>query len=280
MKSVRSVKSIIPLFFAGPVILALLMSGCLPRASGDPSDSIPPVPSKSYADLVLFFGDDQAMEVLPEYRRVEIPSDPSQRESEAVLAVKELLSGPKDALLRKTLPSETRLLSLEVTDGVALVSFSKEIQTKHWGGSAGETMTVDSLVLTLTGIEGIEKVQILVEGKTIDTIAGHLDVSRPFSRQVRLGPFFTSDYRAEELQKRVGGGQDAWRKDFLEVANRESQSRGLSPDLTYKPVSSGQGKATVDAVGEDGGKDYQINLVQPQKQGEDGVWVISEIREK
>ncbi len=276
----KSAKSVVPLFFAGLVISALILSGCLPRASGEPGDSIPPVPSQSYADLVLFFGDDQAMEVLPEFRRVEIPSDPSQREPEATLAVKELLAGPKDALLRKTLPPEAKLLSLEVTDGVALVSFSKEIQTKHWGGSAGETMTVNSLVLTLTGIEGIKKVQVLVEGKTIDTIAGHFDASRPFSRQVRLGNFFTSSERSEKLQQRVDGGQDGWRKDFLEVAKRESQARGLAPDLSYEAVSSGQGKATVDAVSKDGGKEYQINLIQPQKQGESGIWVVSEVKEK
>ena len=89
--------------------ISLAAAGCAPRASGA-EDPLPidPVPSKSYVDLVLFFADDQAMEVLPELRRVEVPSDPAQRVSTAELVVQELLKGPTDPLLKKTLPAEAK----------------------------------------------------------------------------------------------------------------------------------------------------------------------------
>lgn len=151
---------------------------------GTPSTGAPdpnPNPSKRTVEVTLYFSDDQAMEVLPEKRTVELTEDEAQMPVEKI-AVLELLKGPKDANLRKTMPPEAELLSIEVKDGVAILDFSQEFQTKHWGGSAGETMTIDSLVYTLTEIEGIDKVQVLIEGKAIESLAGHYDWSEPFSK--------------------------------------------------------------------------------------------------
>ena len=65
---------------------------------------------------------------------------------------------------------------------MATVDFSKELKTKHWGGSTGESMTIMSIVNSLTELPGIEKVQILIEGQKEDTLAGHWDLSSPISR--------------------------------------------------------------------------------------------------
>jgi len=260
--------------------LALLAaSGCTPQASGSvPKEPIAPVPSKESVTLVLYFGDDQAMEILPERRTVQVPSDPNQRPPMEKLVVEELLKGPQDSLLRKTLPPEARLLSIQVTDGLALVNFSKEIQTKHWGGSAGESMTIRSLVNSLTELPSIQKVQILVEGKKVETVAGHFDATEPFSREVLKGDFFTSPERAKALQERVDKGQDAWRKDPIEVAKYEGPARGLLANAEYKLVTKGQGTATIEV--NSSGKTYTVTLNQPQKQGDGGIWVIKTISAK
>lgn len=69
-------------------------------------------------EVTLYFSDDQAMEVLPEKRTVEVTEDEAQMPIEKI-AVLELLKGPKDANLRNALPPEAKLLSIEVKDGVA-----------------------------------------------------------------------------------------------------------------------------------------------------------------
>lgn len=261
------------------VLAALLLAGCKPSASGGtPPQLVSPVPSKDTVILTLYFGDDQAMEVLPERREVEVPSDPSQRPPLYTLVVQELLKGPTDPLLRKTLPPEAKLLSVQVTDGLALVNFSKELQTRHWGGSTGEAMTLLSLVNSLTELPEIQKVQILVEGKKIETLAGHFETMEPLTRSVRTGDFFTSEERAKALQDRVDNGQESWRKDPLEVAKRESGAKGLLSNLEYKLVSKESGRATVSV--EYNGKTYVIVLGQPQKQGDQGIWVIKSIEKK
>ena len=193
---------------------------------GNPEDPVSPVPSQDTVTVDLFFADDQAMEVLPERREVEVPADPSQRPPIEELVVTELLKGPTDPLLKRTLPSEAKLISIQVTDGLALVNFSKEFVTKHPGGSTGEIMTILSLVSSLTCLPNIDRVQILVEGQRIDTIAGHAIVSGELAREIRLGDFFVSEERAQALQERVNAGEGTWRKDPLEVARREAPARG------------------------------------------------------
>jgi len=62
---------------------------------------------------------------------------------------------------------------------LAVVNFSKEIVTAHWGGSMGEIMTVYSVVNTLALFPDIEQVKFLVEGEEVETLTGHLDMSGP-----------------------------------------------------------------------------------------------------
>lgn len=258
-------------------VAGIMVTGCMPRASGSPDvDPINPLPAKSTVDLVLYFADDQATEILPEFRRVEVPSDPSQRIPHEKLAVQELLKGPSDALLKRTLPPEARLLSLEVTDGVAFVNFSKEMQTKHWGGSTGEGMTLASLVNTLTEFQGIQKVQILIDGKTVETLVGHFETSLPLARAIRPGDVFTSQERAQALQKRLDGGEDSWRGDPLEVARKEAPARGFLTSMTYAKKSEAEGSAVVEVDAD--GRKYAISLYQPVKKGSGGLWVLKSIK--
>jgi spore germination protein GerM len=76
------------------------------------------------------------------------------------------------------IPEGTKLLSLKVADGLATVDFSKEFRDKFSGGSEAEGMTVDAILRTLGQFPEVKQVQLLVEGKPLDTL-GHLDLSKP-----------------------------------------------------------------------------------------------------
>ncbi|MGD0916118.1 MAG: GerMN domain-containing protein [Thermodesulfobacteriota bacterium] len=99
---------------------------------------------------------------------------------EAKKAIIELIKGPKGRLI-PTLPPRTRLLTLRVNDeGVAEVNFDKALSEDHPGGSSAEMMTIYSIVNSLTAnFPEIKKVQILIEGKPGETIAGHLSLKQP-----------------------------------------------------------------------------------------------------
>ncbi|KAB2952740.1 GerMN domain-containing protein [Heliorestis acidaminivorans] len=127
--------------------------------------------------LTLYFADPKGQNLIAEERSI------PKTESLARSAVQELIKGPGLAGgSLPTVPAGTRLLDINIKDGVCIVDLSKEFKTNHEGGSAGETLTVYSIVNTLTQFPSVEKVQFLVEGQYIDTIAGHVDVSEAMAR--------------------------------------------------------------------------------------------------
>jgi germination protein M len=107
----------------------------------------------------------------------EIPLEPSvqQQASEVV-----------ELLLRRSaaFPLGVKLLEIFITSqGVAYVDLSKELISNHPGGSSAEELTVFSLTSTLVAnFPAIKTVKLLVEGREIQTIAGHLDLTLPYGR--------------------------------------------------------------------------------------------------
>jgi spore germination protein GerM len=124
--------------------------------------------------IILYFGDQNAMSLIPEERQVVV-----EGKSLETIVIEELIKGPQNPQLTRTIPEETELISVEVTNGVAYVNFSRELQTKHWGGSAGEQITLYSVTNSLAKLPGIEKVQFLLEGEKKESILGHVDTSQP-----------------------------------------------------------------------------------------------------
>lgn len=166
------------------VVLALLLvaGGCGSKASErtkPQKTNMPQVntePKATKEKVTLYFGDKEAMYLIPEEREVAKGSKPIEQ-----VIVEELIKGPRNPELSVTIPKEARLLSIKVDNGVAYVDFSKEIQTKHWGGSAGEAMTIYSVVNSLAQVPGIKQVQFLVEGKKQESLVGHIDITGPIT---------------------------------------------------------------------------------------------------
>ena len=85
-------------------------------------------------------------------------------------------------------PAGTTLRAFYVTDrGDAFVDLSPEISTAHPGGSTTELLTVYALVNAVTtNLSSVQRVQILIGGKEADTLAGHVDLRRPFEHDTSL----------------------------------------------------------------------------------------------
>jgi len=127
--------------------------------------------------ILLYFSDGESEYLIGEKREI-LKRD--EIEEEAKDAINELIKGPKGKLI-PTLPTQTKLLSLELgEDGVAKVNFNKALSKDHPGGSSAEMMTLYSIVNSLTlNFPQIKRVQILIEGKGVETIAGHLSLKKP-----------------------------------------------------------------------------------------------------
>lgn len=85
------------------------------------------------------------------------------------------------------IPDGTTLRAFYVTEtGDAFVDVSG-ISAAHPGGSLTELLTVHAIVNSVTAnLPAVQRVQILVDGKEVDTIAGHVDIRRPLTRDTSL----------------------------------------------------------------------------------------------
>jgi spore germination protein GerM len=83
-------------------------------------------------------------------------------------------------------PAGTTLRALFLTDrGVAFVDLSRDVAAAHTGGTDSELLTVYTIVNALTmNLPAITTVQVLVDGKEVETLAGHVDLRRPLARNL------------------------------------------------------------------------------------------------
>jgi spore germination protein GerM len=88
--------------------------------------------------------------------------------------------------LVSAVPPGTTLRAVFITDsGDAYVDLSREVVTAHSGGTLNELLTVYTVVNVLTAnLPAITSVQLLVDGKEVETLAGHVDLRRPLVKNL------------------------------------------------------------------------------------------------
>lgn len=132
-------------------------------------------------EVTLYFADDQAMYVVPEKRNINMEQNASKDKLIKVL-LEEMIKGPTNTDLYPTIPKETRVNSVVVVGERATIDFSEEMYTKHSRGAAGEDMTLTSIANTLTEIEGIKEIVLLLNGKPLNIEHAIIDSNNPLTR--------------------------------------------------------------------------------------------------
>lgn len=133
----------------------------------------------SEREITLYFADSQAMYMVPEKRTVLVRKDITDADFYRVV-LEELLKGPQTENLYRTIPEEVKVEYVELDGDILKVDFSEEMHTKHWGGAAGEAMTVNSLADTMTEFENIKGVLPTVDGGPLSI--EHMVVEEPLQR--------------------------------------------------------------------------------------------------
>ena len=112
----------------------------------------------------LFFADAQGRFLIEEQRSA--PVEEKQELPEFIL--RSLIEGPQTESLNATIPKGTVLLNVSVVDRVCLVNFSAEFLQNRPRNELAERMTVFSVVNSLTQLEDVDSVEILVEGSSVE----------------------------------------------------------------------------------------------------------------
>jgi hypothetical protein len=83
-------------------------------------------------------------------------------------------------------PAGTSLRALFIGErGEAFVDLSGDVRAKHPGGALDELFTTYAIVNAITvNLPSITRVQILIDGKEADTLAGHVDLRHPLRQNL------------------------------------------------------------------------------------------------
>lgn len=176
------------LIIAAAAALTWLLFVVLPsRYSPDrPAHEVPPAgalsaPGRNIKATLFYVGEDGT--TLTSVER-DVPF--GENTAEQAKAIIDAQIAPSAEPLVSAIPPGTALRALFVTPGGdAYVDLSRELVAAHPGGSTNELLTIRTLVDALTAnLPAITAVQLLVEGKELDTLAGHVDLRRPFTRKL------------------------------------------------------------------------------------------------
>lgn len=139
-----------------------------------------PTVGQNMLKLVVYYATKDATYLVGETYVVPKNDHPAQT------AIELLIAGTKNPELVSVIPVGTKLRNISLKDHVAYVDFNDKLVKNNHGGSTSEILLVAAIVNTLTEFHEIQKVQILVEGKMIDTISGHMDIGEPLSRSEKI----------------------------------------------------------------------------------------------
>ncbi len=119
-----------------------------------------PKPEKVISESVDFYFPDEAlMYLIPENRTVNV--------LEGIFlesVVQSIIAGPTNEDLIPAIDGDVEVLSVTLNNGICTVDLSSEFAENNTGGSAKESMAVYSIVNTLCGMDGVDKVKINIEG--------------------------------------------------------------------------------------------------------------------
>jgi spore germination protein GerM len=131
----------------------------------------------------LYFVSEDGMNLVGVQREVPFGETVIDQARQIVIAQ---LAAPPDPFA-SALPPSTTLRTLYLTErGDAFVDLSSDARTKHTGGALDELFAVYAIVNALTtNLPAITRVQILIDGKEVDTLAGHVDLRHPLQKNLK-----------------------------------------------------------------------------------------------
>jgi spore germination protein GerM len=185
-------RRLLPVAF-GIVLLGLLAWGVTvalerltrpePRAAAEPAASSASAETPHIA-ATLFYASPEGDSLVAVRGEVALAEGIDAQGRQIVMA--QLAPAPSPHV--SVIPKGTTLRAFFVTErGDAFVDLSAEVSSAHPGGSLTELLTVHAIVnAVIANLPAVQRVQITVDGKEADTLAGHVDIRRPLVRDASL----------------------------------------------------------------------------------------------
>ena len=161
-------------------------------------------------------------------REIDVPYGTDTLARARIIVERQLDLPPRPLL--SPFPRGTRLHAVYLAaDGSLFVDLSGEVTTEHSGGSLDEALTVYALVNALaTNLPEVAGVQILVDGREVDTLAGHIDLRQPLSPNLTW---------VTDLPRATDDAAPAATDDAAPAASDPRQEAGRRADESAAPAA-------------------------------------------
>lgn len=133
--------------------------------------------SREVREVTLYFPSNSGNVLGREVRSIRV----TDQQPLAQYLINELIKGPQSATLHSSLNKDTKIHSVETSNGICFVNFEANFLEKNTGSAEQEKLTIFSIVDSLTELENIDRVQFLIDGKRVDDF-DNINISGPFGR--------------------------------------------------------------------------------------------------
>ena len=112
--------------------------------------------------VTLFFKSKVTNKLEPEVQLVDVKE---LVKSPYEVLVNLLIKGPKNDVMERLLPENTKINGINIEGDKLIIDFSEEFIKDHKEGEEDEKLTIDSLVNTLTELTEVNSIKILINGE-------------------------------------------------------------------------------------------------------------------
>ncbi|SDZ29056.1 Sporulation and spore germination [Proteiniborus ethanoligenes] len=163
--------------------------------------AINPTPKGSKVQIELFFPNKNKSTLVKEVRNVN-----SENEKPETVVINELFKGTKDSSLANIIPDEANMISIHIQNSVIYLNLNKAFINEKIDEKE-EALIIYSIVNSLTSLENIHKVQILIQGKRTDKFNKYkLNEPIGFSNIIIDNPYVSPIYVVKEHYNSIING--------------------------------------------------------------------------
>lgn len=129
-------------------------------------------------ELTIYYVDQNLMELVEESRTIEFTT-----EEEELRSIWKALQTPENSE-HVALWKDVELLTATLQDGTLTLDITGTDKVNV--GAGGEAFAIQTLINTYSQVEGVESIQLLVDGKVVETLYGHVSIDQPFKKNEQV----------------------------------------------------------------------------------------------
>ncbi|MHB1654066.1 MAG: divergent polysaccharide deacetylase family protein [Desulfitobacteriaceae bacterium] len=145
----------------------------------------PPMTTNAFK---LYFSAENLDDLVTEERSIDTKAWQAQTTAQKISTIlQELIKGPQQIKASSPIVSTTQVLGVLVQNGIASINLSGNIRNDFPKGASEEESAIESIVWSVSQVEGIHGVRLLIDGQFGDSLAGHIILNHTFTPQPKLG---------------------------------------------------------------------------------------------